>query len=110
MYAYQNRIDKQFQVGDHVFFKVKPKKSTLNLGNCSKLVGRYHSPFDILENIGPISYELAFPPSIKVQNVFHVSLLKMYLHDPRHIIDWNMIHVNCRVYVFVLHYMMMHMI
>ena len=95
-------IDRQFQVGEHVFLKVKPKKSTLNLGNCSKLAPRYCSHFDILENIGPVAYEPAFPPRIKVHNVFHVSLLKKYVHDPRHIIDWNMIQVNCRVKAFVL--------
>ena len=37
-YAYQNRTARQFQVREHVFLKVKPKKSSLNFGNCSKLV------------------------------------------------------------------------
>lgn len=27
-------------------------------------------------------------------NVFHVSLLKKYVHDPNHIIDWNAIEVE----------------
>ena len=25
---------------------------------------------------------------------FHVSLLKKYVHDPNHIIDWNVIHAE----------------
>ena len=86
-----------------MFLKVKLKKSTLNLGNCSKLATRYYSPFEILEKIGPVACERALPPSIKVHNVFHVSLLKKYVYDHRDIIDWNMIPVNCRVDFFVLH-------
>jgi hypothetical protein len=29
-----------------------------------------------------------------VHNVFHVSLLKKYVHDPNHVIDWHMIQVE----------------
>ena len=63
------------------------KKTILNLGNCSKLLTRYCTPFEILEKIGLDSYELDFPSSIKVHNVFHVSLLKKYVHDPMPIIN-----------------------
>jgi hypothetical protein len=37
---------------------------------------------------------LAFPASMHVHNVFHVSLLKKYVHDPNHVIDWTMIQVE----------------
>ena len=53
-YANQNRTTRQLQVGDHVFLKVRPKKSSLNLGNCSKLAARYFGPFEVLAKIGPI--------------------------------------------------------
>ena len=96
-------IDRQFQVGEHVFLKVKPKKSTLNLGNYSKLTGRYSGSFEILANIRPISYELSFPLNIKAHKVSLVSFLKKYMDDVRHVIDWNMIQVNCIVDAFVLH-------
>jgi hypothetical protein len=39
-------------VGDHVFMKVKANKSSLKLGNCSKLATRFCGPFEILERIG----------------------------------------------------------
>jgi hypothetical protein len=31
---------------------------------------------------------------VKVHDVFHVSLLKKYIHDPAHVVDWNMIQVE----------------
>ena len=31
------RTPKEFHVGEHVFIKVRPKKSSLRLGSCAKL-------------------------------------------------------------------------
>jgi hypothetical protein len=31
---------------------------------------------------------------VKVDNVFHVSLLKKYVHDSNHMIDWSVIQVE----------------
>ena len=43
----------------------------------------------MLAKIGPVAYQLALPPNIKVHDVFHVSLLiYIYVHDATHIIDW----------------------
>jgi hypothetical protein len=81
-------------VGDHAFLKVKANKSSLKLGSCSKLAAKYCGPFEILERIGPISYMLAFPASMTIHNVFHVSFLKNYIHDSNHVIDWNAIQVE----------------
>jgi hypothetical protein len=81
-------------VGDHVFLKVKTNRSYLKLGNCAKLAARFCEPFEILENIGPVAYMLALPTSMTVHNVFHVSLLKKYIHDVNHVIDWNVIQVE----------------
>ena len=78
-------------MGDHVFLKVKAKRSSLKLGNCSKLATRYCGPFEILEMIGPIAYMLALLASMCIHNVFNVSLLKNYAPDANHVIDWNVI-------------------
>jgi hypothetical protein len=36
-YVDKNITHREFKVGDHVFLKVKAKRSSLKLGNCSKL-------------------------------------------------------------------------
>jgi hypothetical protein len=86
-YADKHRNHREFKVGDHVFLKVKSRKSSLKLGNCSKLATRYCGSFEILERIGPAVYMLALPASTCICTVFHVSLLKTYVHDDNHVID-----------------------
>jgi hypothetical protein len=93
-YVDKGRTHMEFKVGDHVFLKVKANKSSLNLGNYSKLAVRYCGPFEILERIGPVAYMIAFHASMYVHNVFHVSLLKRYIPDANHVIDWNVIQVE----------------
>ena len=48
----------------------------------------------MLERIGPVAYRLAFPASTRDHNVFHVSFLKRYVHDPNHVINWDVIQVE----------------
>jgi hypothetical protein len=81
-------------VGKHVFLKVKAKRSLLRLGSWPKLAARYCGSFESLETIGPIVYMLALLASIRVHNVFHLSLLKKCVFDPNHMIDWTMIQVE----------------
>ena len=87
IYADKNMTVREFKVGEHVILKVKPKKSSLKLGSCTKLASRSCGPFKILDRIGSIAYMLAFPASMNVHNVSHVSLLKKYVHDPNHVTD-----------------------
>jgi hypothetical protein len=37
---------------------------------------------------------LVFSTSMRVHNIFHVSLLNKYVSKPNHIIDWTVIHVE----------------
>ena len=48
----------------------------------------------MLERIGPAAYRLALPTSTMAHNFFHVSLLKRYVHDPNHMINWDVIQVE----------------
>jgi hypothetical protein len=94
IYDDKGKTHREFKVGDHVFLKVKANRSFLKLGNFSKLVAHYCGPFEILERIGPMAYMISLPASMCVNNLFHVSLLKKYIHDANHVIDWNVIQVE----------------
>ena len=77
-----------------MYLKFKEIRISLNLGRCAKLAPRFCGPFKILARIGAMAYQLELPANLKIHNVFHVSLLKKYVHDPTHMIDWNMVQVE----------------
>nr|CAD1820567.1 unnamed protein product [Ananas comosus var. bracteatus] len=87
-YADNRRRDLEFQIGEHVFLKVSPTKGIRRFGIRGKLSPRYIGPYEILERVGPVAYRLALPPNLSgVQNVFHVSVFRKYIHDPAHVLD-----------------------
>jgi hypothetical protein len=87
----KRRIPREFKIGEHVFMKVKPKNFSLNLGSWAKLAIIYCGPFETLDRIGHVSYMISLSTTIKFNNVFHVSFLKKYVHDPNHVVDWDSI-------------------
>ena len=46
-YADKHRMDREFSVGDHVYLRVREKKSSLKLGSCAKLSPRYCGSFEV---------------------------------------------------------------
>ena len=85
----------EFEVGDHVFLKVMPKRGVVKFDKRGKLSPRFIGPFEILERIGTIAYRLALPPSMSsVHEVFHVSMLRKYTPDQAHVVDWGQIKVD----------------
>ncbi|XP_028097827.1 uncharacterized protein LOC114297581 [Camellia sinensis] len=53
-----------------------------------KLAPRYVGPYEILEKINLVTYQVALPPVMEhMYNVFHVSMLRDYLRDPLHVIE-----------------------
>ena len=51
-YADVRRRPLEFEVGDHVFLKVTPKRGVVRFGKRGKLSPRFIGPFEILERIG----------------------------------------------------------
>ena len=50
---------------------------------------RFIGPFEILGRVGAVAYRLALPPQLGgVHDVFHVSMLRKYLSDPSHVIQY----------------------
>ena len=89
------RLPLEFEVGDHVFLKVMPKRGVVRFGKRGKLLSRFIGPFEILKRIGFIAYRLALPPSMSgVHEVFQVSMLRKYTPDPAHVVDWGQIEVD----------------
>ena len=73
------RLPLEFEVGDHVFLKVMPKRGVVRFGNRGKLLSWFVGPFEILERVGTVAYRLALPPSMSgVHEVFHVFMLRKY--------------------------------
>ena len=61
-------MHKEFQVGEHAYLRINPKKSSLRIGKCAK--------------------RLDLTQLVRFHDVFHVSFLKIYVHDSSHVIDW----------------------
>ncbi|KAL0534339.1 hypothetical protein IC582_028629 [Cucumis melo] len=94
-YADVRRKDLEFEVGDKVFLKVAPMRGVLRFERRGKLSPRFVGPFEILERIGPVAYCLALPPSLStVHDVFHVSMLRKYVPDPSHVVDYEPLEID----------------
>ena len=94
-YADVRRRPLEFEVGDHVFLKVMPKRGVVMFGKRGNLSPRFIGPFEILERIGTVAYRLVLPPNMSgVHEVFHVSMLRKYTPDPAHVVDWGQIEVD----------------
>ncbi|CAN4125002.1 unnamed protein product [Withania somnifera] len=77
----------EFGVGDKVFLRVSPMRGVMRFGRCGKLGPRYIGPYEILERVGDVAYRLPLPPILSVVHpVFHVSMLRRYMHDESHVI------------------------
>ena len=94
-YADPARKDVSFQIGESVLLKVSPWKGLTRFGKKGKLAPRYIGPFEILNRVGKVAYELALPPQYQhVHNVFHVSFLKKYNPDVNHVIEYEPIEIQ----------------
>ncbi|MGI4568735.1 integrase catalytic domain-containing protein, partial [Klebsiella pneumoniae] len=94
-YADNRRRPLEFEVGEQVFLKVSPRKGIMRFGKKGKLSPRYIGPFSILERVGEVAYKLALPSQLaNVHPVFHVSMLRKYIHDPSHVVNFDDLNVE----------------
>ena len=64
-------------------------------GKRGKLSPKYIGPFEILERVGTVEYQLTLPPGLSgVHEVFLVSILRKCTLDPTHVVDWGELTVD----------------
>nr|XP_021860926.1 uncharacterized protein LOC110799949 [Spinacia oleracea] len=94
-YADQDRRQAVFEIGEKVLLKVSPTKGVMRFGKKGKLSPRYIGPYEVLERVGEVAYRLAMPTELsKVHDVFHISQLKKYIHDPSHVIEPEVVELD----------------
>nr|XP_033516013.1 uncharacterized protein LOC117280405 [Nicotiana tomentosiformis] len=94
-YSDKRHRDLDFMVSDKVFLKVSPMKGVMRFGRKGKLSPRFIGPYEIIEKKGNVAYELALPVELSsVHPVFHVSMLRKYIHDESHIIPTDTIEIK----------------
>lgn len=94
IYVNKRRCDLEFEEGDHVFLKVSPTKGVMRFRKKSKLDLIFIRPFEILKQVVDLANELALPPKLShVHHVFHVSMLRKYMCDPSHILEYEQLQV-----------------
>ncbi|XP_052172251.1 uncharacterized protein LOC127788178 [Diospyros lotus] len=78
--------------------KVMPIKGVHRFRVSGKRSPRYIRPFDIMERVGTLPYRWVLPSQLSgVHNVFHMFMLRKYMPDPQHIIDYQTIEVRVNV-------------
>lgn len=60
-YVDSKQVPRSFLVGEKVLLRVKSHNSSIKFGNSSKLVMHYIGPFEVLEEVNPIVYQIALP-------------------------------------------------
>nr|GEU85768.1 hypothetical protein [Tanacetum cinerariifolium] len=51
----------EYNVDDKILLKVSPRKGVVRFGKRGKLSSRYVGPFEIVEPVGPVAYQLGLP-------------------------------------------------
>ena len=86
-YADLKMKDIEYEASDKVFLKVSPWRKVLRFGKKGKLNPRFIGPYEILERVRHVAYRLALPPELtKLNDVFHVSMLRRYRSNESHIL------------------------
>ena len=89
-YTDRRRRPLEFEASNHVFLKVMPKSGVIMFGKRGKLSSRYIRLFEIIERVGTVAYRVFLLSSLSgVHEVFHVSMLRKFIPDLTHVVDWG---------------------
>ena len=70
----------------------------MRFGKKGKLSPRYVGPFEVIERFDEVAYWLALPPALsRLHDIFYVSMLKKYLHDPSHVLSYEFLDVDLKL-------------
>ena len=70
----------------------------VRFGKKGKLSPRFIGPFKVVQWVGNCAYCLALSPSLsEIHDVFHVSMLKKYIFDPSHMLDYSGLQLDDRL-------------
>jgi hypothetical protein len=68
-------MSQNFVSGDKVWLDARNLKLTTP---SKKLSSQRYGPFEVLQKISPVTYQIKLPQTWKIHNVFHVDLLIPY--------------------------------
>lgn len=64
---------------------VTKPKGVMRFRKKGQRISRFIGPYEILEHIGEVAYQITLPASIeRVHDVFHISHLTQYIKDDSH--------------------------
>ena len=70
-----------------MYLKISPMRGVVRFGKKGKLSPLYVGPYEILQSVGKVAYELKIPNEFaSVHPVFIVSMLKNHIGDPEFIL------------------------
>ena len=75
-YVDTKRREISFDVGTQVLLSTSNIK--LKMPGARKLLPRWIGPFKVVKKVGKVAYKLELPETLKIHDVFHISLLKSY--------------------------------
>ncbi|GKB01372.1 putative reverse transcriptase domain-containing protein [Tanacetum coccineum] len=97
-YVDKRRKPLEFSVGDYVLLKVSHWKGMVRFRKKGKLAPRFVGPFEIIEKVDPMAYQLDLPKELNgVHDTFHVSNLKKCLADPTLKVPLDEIQVDAKL-------------
>ena len=82
-YVDHRRRKLEFEESDKLYLKISPMKGVVSFGKKRKLSPHYVGPYQILQRVGNVAYELKLPSELSfVHSIFHVSMLKKSIGNP----------------------------